>query len=153
MFAVVWPLLGQSPADATTLGGHGLRWHAIRRPAPRVPRQGLGSVTRLPLQVVPLARVLCGVRAFPADWPILIGHAFQRYGANYPEAENAHRIEVAACRGLEQAALVFFPPTRDTFLPSSAPPPPAPVPAAAGRAEEEEGDEEEGDGVGVLPLL
>ena len=119
MFAVVWPLLGQRPADATTLGGHGLRWHAIRRPAPRVPRQGLGSVTRLPLQVVPLARVLCGVRAFPADWPVL------RVGvvrcANYPEAENAHRIEVAACRGLEQAALVFFPPTRDTFLPSNAP--------------------------------
>ena len=147
MFAVVWPLLGQSPADATTLGGHGLRWHAIRRPAPRVPRQGLGSVTRLPLQVVPLARVLCGVRAFPADWPVL------RVGvvrcANYPEAENAHRNEVAACHGLEQAALVFFPPTRDTFLPGpgpstgNAPPPPAQVPAAAGRAGEEEGDEEE----------
>ena len=46
-------------------------------------------------------------------------------------------------RGLEQAALVFFPPTRDTFLPSNAPPPPAPVPVAAGRAGEEEGDEEE----------
>ena len=95
----------------------------------------------MPLQVVPLARVLCGVRAFPADWPVL------RVGvvrcANYPEAENAHRIEVAACRGLEQAALVFFPPTRDTFLPSNAPPPPAQVPAAAGRAGEEEGEEAE----------
>jgi len=144
MFAVVWPLLGQRPADATTLGGHGLRWHAIRRPAPRVPLQGLGLVTRLPLQIVPLARVLCGVRAFPADWPILIGHAsaFQRYGANYPEAVNAHRIEWAACRGLEQAALVFFPPTRDTFLPSNAPPAPVPAVAGPGRAEEE-GDEED----------
>ena len=99
----------------------------------------------MPLQVVPLARVLCGVRAFPADWPVL------RVGvvrcANYPEAENAHRNEVAACHGLEQAALVFFPPTRDTFLPGpstgNAPPPPAQVPAAAGRAGEEEGDEEE----------
>ena len=129
------------------LDGHGLRWHAIRRPAPRSPRQGLGSVTWLPLQVVTLARVLCGVRAFPADWPVLPGYGFQRYGANYPEAENAHRIEVAACRGLEQATLVFFPPTRDTFLPSNAPPPPAPAPAAACRAGEEV--EEEGDGVGV----
>ena len=118
---VVWPLLGQRPADANLLDGHSLRWQAIRRPAPRAQRQGLGSVTRLPLQVVTLARVLCGVRAFPADWPVLPGYGFQRYGANYPEAENAHRIEVAACRGLEQAALVFFPPTRDTFLPSNAP--------------------------------
>jgi len=83
------------------------------------------------------------VRAFPAgDWPVLPGYGFQRYGANYPEAENAHSIKVAACRGLEQAALVFFPPTRDTFLPSNAQPKPAaaPVPAAAGRAGEEEGE-------------
>ena len=145
-FAVLWPLLGQCSADANLLGGHGLRWHAIRRPAPRVPLQGLGTVTRLPLQVVPLpvARVLCGVRAFPAAWLVLPGCDFQRYGANYPESLNAYRIEVAACRGLEQAALVFFPPTRDTFLTSNAPPPPAaPVPAADDGREEKE---EEGEG-------
>ena len=51
---------------------------------------------------------------------------------------------MAACRGLEQAALVFFPPTRDTFLTSNAPPPPAaPVPAADDGREEKE---EEGEG-------
>jgi len=154
MFAVVWPLQGQRTADADILGGHGLRWHAIRRPAPRVPLQGHGSVARLPLRIVPLARVLCGVRAFPVGWPVLPGYGFQRYGKTYPEAVNAHRIEVAACRELEQAALVFFPPTRDTFLPSNAPPLAAPVPAAAGRAgeeeEEEEGEEGELGGVGEL---
>ena len=84
------------------------------------------------------------MRAFPADWPVLIGHGFQRYGANYPEAVNAHRTEVAACRGLEQAALVFFPPTRDTVLA----PPPAPVPPADDNREEEEEEEgEDDDGV------
>ena len=72
-----------------------------------------------------------------------MAYGFQRYCKMYPEAVNAHRIEVAACRGLEQATLVFFPPTRDTFLPSNAPPPPAPAPAAACRAGEEV--EEEGE--------
>ena len=74
---------------------------------------------------------------------MLPGYGFQLYCKTYPEAVNAHRIEVAACRGLEQATLVFFPPTRDTFLPSNAPPPPAPAPAAACRAGEEV--EEEGE--------
>ena len=50
---------------------------------------------------------------------------------------------MAACRGLEQAALVFFPPTRDTFLTSNAPPPPAAsVPAADDGREEKEGEGE-----------
>ena len=62
MFAVVWPLLG-----ADILGGHGLRWNAIRRPAPRVPLQELGSVTRLSLRIVPLARIIGGVRALFAN--------------------------------------------------------------------------------------
>ena len=45
--------------------------------------------------------------------------------------------------GAGHRLIVFFPPTRDTFLPSNAPPPPAPAPAAAGRAGEEEGEDGE----------
>jgi len=93
---VVLPLLGQRPADANLLDGHGLRWHAIRRPAPRVPRQGLGSLIRLPLQVVTLARVLCGVRAFPPTGQCSPAMASSGTVRTTPKRRTQRSIKVAA---------------------------------------------------------
>ena len=63
------------------------------------------------------------------------------YGSNPTEQYNAHRTEVAGCRGFEDAALACWPPLRGTFLPNT------PRPAQPERAiavERNEEDEPEG---------
>ena len=66
-----------------------------------------------------------------------------KYGSNPTEQINAHRTEVAECRGFEAAALVFWPPLRGTFLPNT--PRPA-QPEGAITAEKNEEPEEEPEG-------
>lgn len=150
MFAVVWPLAGQASADADKLGGNGMQFSAIRRPAPRVAGGGGAAAvaTRPPLQVFPLSQVLCAVNVRPAEWteaPYVLGPS----AMSLEERACAHRKELAACRGLGQPVLVFFPPIRDTWLPpaggAAAVPPPV-QPEGANEVPEvelEEGEEDE----------
>ena len=63
MFIAEVPLLRQAQVDSNKLGGLGLRFHAIRRPLPRVPVAAVGSgvaaaaaaAVRSPLQVLLLS--------------------------------------------------------------------------------------------------
>ena len=59
------------------------------------------------------------------------------------EQINAHRTEVAGCRGFEAAAHVFWPPLRGTFLPNT-PRPAQPLAEGAIAAESNKEEEPEG---------
>ena len=108
-------------------------WSILRTPPHNTP----------PIFVYRITAIRHAVRVFPVVWPVLTMTQAGKYRSNPTEQINAHRTEVAECRGFEAAALVFWPPLRGTFLPNT--PRPA-QPEGAITAERNEEPEEEPEG-------
>ena len=117
MFAVVRRFANETDADEEAITEHRLIYYTIRRLAVQDVHvggaAGVGAPTQrvlAPLVVLPLSVVLRAVRVFPLEWP--------RAPVSAEALENA-----AACRSTARdashAVLVFWPPTRQIFLPMS----------------------------------
>ena len=111
MFILVRLYADQTDADADIVRRHRLLYFGIRRVAEQ--RQRLSGRdgrtqqrTLTPLVLLPLSVVLRAVRVFPLEWP--------RAPRSSAELE-----EVASCGRAAKVipVLVFWPPTRKTFLP------------------------------------
>ena len=136
MFALVHPFAEQGAGDRTRVEGLGLKFHAVRVPV--APQQQPGAAANVPRPppwiVFPLRQVLRAMHVGPATWPVFDAH----HAGNLMTVHEARR-NAGACRA--GAVLVFIPPTRGTYWPTS-----RCSPVAELRAAEE--DEEEEDGVG-----
>jgi hypothetical protein len=140
MFAVV--LVFQD--DTTGMAEHGLQFHAIRSPPPLaiVPGHFIDGDQQygLPYKVFPVSAILRGLSVSPPLWPKPL------FGMD-SQTRNAQLNAAARCA--TGSVLVFWPPTRHTFIPQAV----TTVPLHPDGANEwdpaDEDDMEEADGAGV----
>ena len=131
VFVVVRRFREQAAADETAMRGLGLMYHATRWPRKRAPASPL-------YELLPLDAGLRAVRVFPARWPGMTHTQMLQYGAQTEgAARSKHLRKLALCRDEEEPILVFWPPTRHTYLPGPQ------VPQQPFGANEEEDEEEE----------
>jgi hypothetical protein len=126
VFVVVRRFRDQAGADEKVMRDLGLMYHATRWPRKRAPASPL-------YELLPLDAVLRAVRVFPARWPGMTITQMLLFGARTEgAARSKHLRKLALCRDEEEPILVFWPPTRHTFLPGPQ------VPQQPFGAEEEE---------------
>jgi hypothetical protein len=122
MFVLIDMYEAQLAKDTGTLENMRMQYHTIRRP-----------YDDSHMFVYPLSTVLRAVRTYPLLWPSVLpvrGKSGQNKGQATPSVDHAQLVHAAACS--TGPVLIFWPPTRHTFLPTDF------APAEAEGANEEE---------------